>query len=233
MCGRFTLAKDAKQLAKEIPADLPVEPRLSPRYNIAPTQPVAAWVRDPVCRMEVFTWGLVPPWAKDPSFGAKCINARAETLAEKAAFKVAYRRKRCLIPADGWIEWKRGSGPPPHPVRFHRKDNRAFTFAGLWEEWHDKEGGMILSCSIITTRPHSLARKIHPRMPAVLREEDLDPWLDPNTPLRDLPRILEPVTADDFTFDWVSTAINKAGTESPDLIKPTAPGERPDQPELF
>lgn len=232
MCGRFTLAKDAKQLAEEIP-DLPVEPRLSPRFNIAPTQPVAAWVRDPAVRMEVFTWGLVPPWARDPSFGSKCINARAETLPEKAAFKTAYRRKRCLIPADGWIEWKRGSGPPPHPVRFHRKDNCAFVFAGLWEEWHDKEGGMILSCTIITTRPNALARKIHPRMPAVLREEDLEPWLDPVTPLRDLPRMLEPVAADDFTFDWISTAINKAGVESPDLIRPTAPGQHPDQPELF
>ena len=160
MCGRFTLARSAAELQEQFP-ELPVEPRLAPRYNIAPSQPVVAWVRDPGPRMEVFSWGLVPSWARNPT--SRYLLARAETLADKAAFKSAYRRKRCLIPADGWYEWKSGSGPPPHPVRFRRKDNRAFAFAGLWEEWHDKEGGIILSCAIITTQPkdsvaHACAR---------------------------------------------------------------------------
>lgn len=231
MCGRFTLAKDARQLKKTF-KDLPVDPRIRPRYNIAPTQPVSAWIADPPPRLEVFSWGLVPPWARDPGFGAKCVNARAETLSEKASFKTPYRRKRCLVPADGWYEWKTERGRK-QPYRFHRRDDAAFVFAGLWEEWHDKQGGMILSCAIITTRPNRLARKIHPRMPAVLRDEDIGPWLDPNTRLRDLDRMLEPISADDFTVDPVSPAVNKATAEGPELIEPRAAPDQPTQGELF
>lgn len=232
MCGRFTLAKDAEKLRKAF-RPLPVNERIQPRYNIAPSQPVCAWVADPAPRMEIFSWGLIPPWARDPAFGMKCINARAETLMEKASFKTPYRRKRCLIPADGWYEWKRGTGKPRLPVRFRRRDEGCFAFAGLWEEWHDKEGGMILSCAVITTRPNALARKIHPRMPAVLRDEDQLSWLDGNRTIKELDRMLEPVPADEFTFDDVSPEVNRAGTESPELIRPWRPEPIPLQGELF
>jgi putative SOS response-associated peptidase YedK len=232
MCGRFTLAKDAKQLKKKFKG-FPVDARMRPRYNISPSQPVSGWVADPSPRLEIFSWGLIPPWAKDPSFGSKCINARAETLKEKATFKVPYRRKRCLIPADGWYEWKRGRTSPKQPVRFRRKDDQPFAFAGLWEEWHDRDGGMILSCTIITTRPNSLARRIHPRMPAVLREEEWLKWLSPLSLLPDLDRMLEPIAADDYTYDFVSPAVNRAGIESPDLILPWHPPPQGRQGELF
>lgn len=218
MCGRFTLAKDAKDLKRGFP-ELPVDARMRPRYNISPSQPVSAWLADPSPRLEIFSWGLIPPWSKDPAFGAKCINARAETLKEKASFKTAYRRKRCLIPADGWYEWMRGRGGAKLPVRFRRKDEEAFVFGGLWEEWHDKDGGMILSCTIITTRANALVRKVHPRMPVVMREEDLYAWLHPETREVDLDRMMEPIAADDFTFDRVSPDVNRAGVESPHLIE--------------
>ncbi len=228
MCGRFTLAKDAKALKQAFP-EVPVDARMRPRYNIAPTQPVSAWLADPGIRLEVFSWGLVPPWARDPAFGAKCINARAETLSEKASFKVPYRRKRCLIPADGWYEWMRGNGRGKQPVRFRREDQAPFVFAGLWEEWHDRDGGMILSCAIITTRANALVRRVHPRMPAVLREEDLPAWMDPETRLSDLDRMLEPIAADGFACDRVSPEVNRVGVEGPNLIRPWVPSAQPVQ----
>jgi putative SOS response-associated peptidase YedK len=183
--------------------------------------------------MEIFSWGLIPPWAKDPAFGAKCINARAETVAEKPSFKTPFRRKRCLIPADGWYEWKRTTGNRKQPYRFRRKDDQAFVFAGLWEEWHDKEGGMILSCTILTTRANLLARKIHPRMPVVLREEEWSEWLDPNTRQPDLFRMLEPIAGDDFTVEPVSTEVNRASAEGPHLLERVTLQEPPTQGELF
>ncbi len=231
MCGRFTLAKDASALRKTF-ANFPMDPRIQARYNIAPGQPVTAWLADPSPRMEIFTWGLIPPWAKDPAFGLKCINARGETLEEKASFRTPFRRKRCLIPADGWYEWKaEPSGKQPY--RFHRRDNAAFAFAGLWEEWHDREGGLILSCTVITTRPNRLARKIHPRMPAVLREEDWTDWLDPHAPPSDLKRMLEPVASDPFVVEPVSPRVNRSTEEGPELIEPYAAPDRPRQQELF
>jgi len=231
MPGRFTLAKDADQLKSSFP-DFPVDARLTPRFNIAPTQPVTAWVADPAVRMEIFTWGLIPPWEKDPGAGVKRINARAETLSERAGFKVAYRRKRCLIPVDGWYEWKT-TPSGKHPYRFRRRDGAAFAFAGLWEEWHDKEGGMILSCAVITTRPNALVRKFHARMPAVLREEDHAAWLNPTTLFKDLDRMLEPIPSDEFTVDPVSPEVNRAGVDHPGLILPWSSPEQPRQTELF
>lgn len=226
------MAKDAGQLKKTF-VDFPVDPRMRERYNIAPTQPVSGWVADPETRLEIFSWGLVPPWAKDPAFGAKCINARAETAAEKPSFKTPFRRKRCLIPADGWYEWKKAAGGGKQPYRFRRRDHGAFVFGGLWEEWHDKEGGMILSCAILTCRANRMARKIHPRMPVVIREEDWRGWLDPLTPMRGLFRMLEPISGDDFTVEPVSRRVNRAGAEGKELIQPIDPPSTAVQGELF
>jgi putative SOS response-associated peptidase YedK len=232
MCGRFTLAKDADALKKVFP-DFPVDPRLSPRRNIAPTQPVTAWVADPDLRMEILSWGLLPPWVKDPSPSAPLINARAETLADKASFRNAYRRKRCLIPADGWFEWTSAPDKRKWPQYFHRRDGQPFVFAGLWEEWHDREGGMVLSCAIITTRANALVRRIHPRMPAVLREEDVRPWIDPLTPMAELPRMVEPISAEDFEVHAVSPDLNRAGIDHPRLLAPWQPPDLPRQGDLF
>ncbi|NEN93744.1 MAG: SOS response-associated peptidase [Okeania sp. SIO3H1] len=231
MCGRFTLAKEAKVLRKTF-ADFPVDPRIQARYNITPGQPVTGWVSDPSLRMELFTWGLIPPWAKDPAFGMNCINARAETVQEKASFKIPFRRKRCMIPADGWYEWKVGP-QGKQPYYFRHRDETAFAFAGLWEEWHDREGGLVISCAVITTRPNRLARTIHPRMPAVLREEDWQAWLEPHASLQDLKRMLEPVASDPFLVQAVSPNVNRASEEGPELIEPYVAPQQPCQQELF
>ena len=234
MCGRFTLSRDAAGLKEAFPL-LPVLQRLQARYNVAPSQPVPAWLMDPTPRMELFSWGLVPHWAKSPDIGNRLINARAETLLEKPSFRGSFRRKRCAVPADGWYEWQSRPGKAKQPMWFHRRDRGPFAFAGLWDEWHDKEGGMILSCVIITTRPNELARRIHPRMPAVLREDDVMAWLDPNTQdTGELLRMLEPVASDEFAVHPVSSAVNRAGVEGADLIGKVEP--RPDppaQPDLF
>jgi putative SOS response-associated peptidase YedK len=232
MCGRFSLAKDDKALRQHF-TDLPLDPRIRARYNIAPTQPVVAWVADPVVRMEVFTWGLIPPWAKDPAFGAHCINAWAETVATKPSFKSAFLRKRCLIPADGWYEWKKNARGQKQPYWFHREDRDPFVFAGLWEEWHDREGGLILSCTVITTRANRLVRTVHPRMPAILREEEREAWLNPSTPAKDLFRLLEPVASDGWTADPVSMQVNSARAEGPELIQPVVLASPPVQGDLF
>lgn len=228
MCGRFTLAKEASELARAFPA-LPAPPRLARRYNIAPAQPVGAWIADPSPRWELFTWGLIPHWAKQPPERGGFINARAETAAEKPAFRDAFRRKRCLVPADGWYEWTRRDGRAV-PMYFDRVDGNPFVFAGLWDEWHDREGGMVLGLSILTTRPNALARRIHPRMPAILREEDVRGWIDPGTPPAELPRMLEPVAADGFRVREVNPAVNQVRAEGPALLDP--PPARPRQGEL-
>ncbi len=229
MCGRFTLAKDADALRRAFPG-LPVEPRIRARHNIAPTQPVVAWLADPVLRMDILTWGLVPPWAREP---APLLNARAETAAEKPSFRNAWRRKRCALPADGWFEWTAAPGGRRQPMYFHRRDGAPFVIAGLWEEWHDRDGGLVLGCALLTTRPNALARRVHPRMPALLRPEDLQPWLDPLTPAADLPRMLEPVPADDLTVHPVSPEVNRAGPDHPGLLLPWSPPALPQQTELF
>jgi len=222
MCGRFTLAKDARELAAAFP-QLPPPPRLARRYNIAPAQPVCAWMAAPLPVWEIFTWGLIPHWAKKPPERGGFINARAETAAEKPAFRDALRRKRCVVPADGWYEWLRRDGRAV-PYYFHRRDAAPFAFAGIWDEWHDTEGGMVPGLAILTTRPNALARRIHPRMPALLREEDIDAWLHPETPPHDLPRMLEPVAADGFELLEVNPAVNRVDQEGPHLLHPPPPG---------
>ncbi len=230
MCGRFSLSADVKEI-EQILEGLQVDERVQPRVNISPGQAVMAVVADPQPRCEFFQWGLIPPWAKEPAKGI--INARAETLSEKAAFKQAYRRKRCAIPADGWYEWKGVTSGKKQPWRFCRKDRNVFAMAGLWEEWHDKEGGYLLTVTIITTRPNQLARKIHHRMPALLREEDVLPWLSPVAESRDLSHILEPVAGDEWDLYKVNPALNRSGVENPEWVQEWTPPPEFKQPELF
>lgn len=177
MCGRYTLTTPPGELAdlfglEGSPPDLPAS------YNVAPTQEVAAVLADDgVRRMELLRWGLIPGWADDPAVGARMINARAETAAEKPSFRSAFRQRRCLIPADGFYEWqKTAAGKQPHLIRM--KDGAPFAFAGLWESWHQDGGPAIRSCAILTTRPNELVAGIHDRMPVILPQENYAPWLD-------------------------------------------------------
>lgn len=171
MCGRFSLTSSPAAISQHFGFDiqLPIEPR----YNIAPSQSILAIKanNEPV----MLRWGLIPSWAKDPAIGNKRINARAETVAEKPSFRSAYRSRRCLIPADGFYEWKR-KGTVKHPYHIRRDDHGLFCFAGLWEEWSSPKAS-ISSCTIITTDANSLLMPIHHRMPVVVQMSDYGTWL--------------------------------------------------------
>lgn len=169
MCGRFTLRVPAAELVEIF--RLLRRPDVQPRYNIAPTQPVAVVRRiDRGRELSMLRWGLVPSWAKDPKIGARMINARAETVATKPAFRTALRRRRCLVPADGFYEWAKSAGGTKQPHYITRRDGRPFAFAGLWESWDGPDGSSIESCTIVTTEANDLVGRIHDRMPVILSE---------------------------------------------------------------
>jgi putative SOS response-associated peptidase YedK len=180
MCGRYRLSAKERYLRDHF--GLEEDPAWMPRWNIAPTQPVAAIRQDakePKRTFGLLRWGLIPYWAKDPFIGFKTINAMSETAAEKPAFRDALRRRRCLIPADSFYEWEKIGPKEKQPYNFGMIDDSVFGFAGLWERWRDPAGNVVETCSILTVKPNSLVADVHDRMPAILRAEDYDLWLDP------------------------------------------------------
>ncbi len=221
MCGRFTLTLTGEQLSLAFPWPT-ANGDLTPRYNIAPSQMVAVVPNREEPQIESFRWGLIPSWAKDPSIGNRMINARAETLAEKPSFRTAYRRRRCLVLADGFYEWQSRPGQrtkTPYYVRLQSQD--AFAFAGLWETWRDPEGSWIPSCTIITTRPNELVEPIHNRMPVILRRDDYEQWLDPSEVQSSLLQpLLEPYPSSDMTAYPVSTLVNDPRNDLAECIVP-------------
>jgi putative SOS response-associated peptidase YedK len=221
MCGRFTMTVDPAQLRLAFPW-LDIREDWQPRYNIAPTQPVAVVPNRGDNRLDFFRWGLIPSWAKDPAIGNRMINARAETLAEKASFRNAYRRRRCLVLADGFYEWRADvSSKRKQPLYIRLKNGEPFGFAGLWEIWNSPDGSQILSCTIITTEPNELIREIHNRMPVILEQEAIPVWLDPaEKQPQDLQDLLTPYPADDLVAYPVSTLVNSPGNDTPQCILP-------------
>lgn len=222
MCGRFTLHHDTEAVAErfQVQETLVAPP---PRYNIAPTQPVAVVIQsDGTRRLDGFRWGLVPFWAKDDTIGNRLINARAETLREKPSFKHAIERRRCLIPADGFYEWKRLSDRRKEPMHIRRADGDLFAFAGLWEEWKDPESGQPLrTCTIITVPPNPLLSTIHDRMPAMLRPEDEALWLDtPGVAKEEALLLLQPYPDMAMEAYPVSRAVNTPAVDDPICIEP-------------
>ncbi|MEJ5314385.1 MULTISPECIES: SOS response-associated peptidase [Anaerolinea] len=219
MCGRFTLFLDAETLQEffgvsEIPADY------SPRYNIAPSQPVLAITNLYPRRMEWMRWGLIPSWAKDPSIGDRMINARAETLTEKPSFRTAFFRRRCLIPATGFYEWKpvpEGRGRVPYFIGL--KEYAPFAFAGLWDVWINEKGEKVSSCAIITCPANSLVAELHDRMPVMLDSQTMGRWLQ-ETAEASLKRLLVPFEPDRMMTYSVSRRVNTPTVDSPDLITP-------------
>ena len=179
MCGRYSLKSDPKKISSEFNIPEKETEKLKPRHNIAPAQPVAALIRDEKIKLDFLNWGLIPSWSKDPSIGARMINARCETLAEKPSFRGLLKSRRCLILADGFYEWKAiGKKKQPHYIRLKSQD--PFCFAGLWSEWASTDGSEIRSCAIITTQPNELMQEIHNRMPVILPREAREEWLDPS-----------------------------------------------------
>lgn len=221
MCGRFTLVADPNDLREIFPwLNIPHPPE--PRYNVAPTQPVAVIPNDGKHTLDYFNWGLIPSWAKDPSIGSRMINARAETLEEKPSFRSAFRRRRCLIPASGFYEWKSEPGQKAKtPIYIQQKNGKPFAFGGLWERWESPDGSTIFSCTIITTPPNDLVSQVHDRMPLILEQADHAVWLDPGEPPLDkLKTLLKPYPSEILQAYPVSKMVNKPDYDSPELIRP-------------
>jgi putative SOS response-associated peptidase YedK len=222
MCGRFSQAQIA-ELDREVFRLLEM-PALEPRYNIAPTQDVAV-IRQRANGervMQLLRWGLIPHWAKDPAIGNRMINARAETLATKPAFKRPFLRQRCLVPADGFYEWKR-TGTAKQPYYLRRSDGGPLAFAGLWDRWQEDSDAAIDSFTIVTTTPNDLVAPIHNRMPAILLPDRYDMWLDPeNRDVDDLGSLLGPYPAEEMTAYPVSRFVNNPRNEGPECVSPAS-----------
>jgi putative SOS response-associated peptidase YedK len=225
MCGRFVSATPPDQVAAYFGAEAP-EALLEPSYNVAPTNDVYAVLSDGTTRhVDAFHWGLVPRWAKDPKIGSKMINARAETLAEKNAYKSAFQKRRCIIPADGFYEWQKREGQrTKQPFFIHRPDGEPYAFAGLWEVWKGGDGEPLRSCTIITTTPNSEMAKIHNRMPVILPPEAWDTWLDREVQdLELLGKLLVPAPPHLIVLRPISTAVNNVRNDGPELTDEAEP----------
>jgi putative SOS response-associated peptidase YedK len=221
MCGRFTLFESEKALSREF--GVSGIPPLSPRYNIAPSQSVAA-VREAHAgtgrELVLLRWGLIPSWSKDPAIGNRLINARAETAREKPSFRNAFRRHRCLIPASGFYEWQRQErGKQPHFVRM--RDGKPFAFAGLWDRWESPDKDVIETCTILTTAANAVLAPIHDRMPVILPREAYARWLDPALQETDsLGPLLAPFPPDDLVAFPVSSRVNIPSVDDERCIAP-------------
>ena len=221
MCGRFSQGTPADILAQLFQlADIP---SWTPRYNIAPTQLVPTVVvtsEHPSRQFRAWRWGLIPSWAKDPSIGSRMINAQAETASTKPAFRAAFRRRRCLMLADGFYEWQQ-LGRRKQPFHVRMRDGTPFAFAGLREHWKGPDGAAIDSCTLLTTEPNDLIRTFHHRMPVILDPKEYDLWLDPGIqePQR-LQPLLRPYSSDDLAAYPVSTRVNNPANDTPDCIQP-------------
>jgi putative SOS response-associated peptidase YedK len=243
MCGRFTLRAPASVVAEQFA--LFAVPPFTPRFNIAPTQPAPVVRRikgsgvfvltqtrtdhlpgqtktpDPFIReLVALRWGLIPSWAKDASIGARLINARAETAAEKPAFRAAMRRRRCLVVADGFYEWQR-QGKAKQPFFIRLRDDRPFAFAGLWESWEASGEGPLETCTILTTEPNALVAPLHDRMPVILPPDVYDTWLDPaNEDTARLATLLRPYPAEEMDAYAVGPYVNSPTHEGAECIEP-------------
>jgi len=221
MCGRYAQRTDPKRLAKVF--GVAEAPGVEPRYNIAPTQDLLAVHQTADGReMTFYKWGLVPSWAKDTSMGVRLINARSETVEEKPAFRQAFKKRRCIIPADGFYEWQRTAGRK-QPFFFRMKDESPFGFAGLWERWEGSGSQAINSCAILTTEANEVLQPVHDRMPIILHPNDYELWLEGGEREQALLReLLRPYPADEMTGYPVSTLINSPSNKGPELIKQLA-----------
>lgn len=216
MCGRFSLTTQEDQIERLFNVEVDRKMYV-PRYNGAPTQNFGVITSDEPSKLSFLRWGLVPTWAKDPRDAARMINARAETVREKPAFRNAFVHRRCLIPADGFFEWKK-SGGSKQAWRIVMANGLTFAFAGIWEEWKDAEGRPLRTFSILTTSANELMKDIHDRMPVILPFSAYEPYL--NAPADKVAGLLLPYPAGEMTAFPVSALVNSPRNDSPDVIKP-------------
>lgn len=217
MCGRFTMTSPWELLKERFAVDI-AEQEYRLRYNAAPGQDLWVIPQTTPNQAQLFHWGLVPFWAKDPKIGNRLINARAETVAEKPAFRTPFRKHRCLVLADGFYEWDK-KGPRNVPYRVMLKDEQPFAFAGICDYWKDEKGKELKSFSIITTDANELIAKIHDRMPVILSKRDEKVWLDPALGINEAMKLLHPYPADEMKMYPVSTLVNKPENDLPEVIR--------------
>ncbi|HEX6142358.1 MAG TPA: SOS response-associated peptidase [Geminicoccaceae bacterium] len=221
MCGRYVLTSPLEAVHELF--DVPERPNLGARYNIAPSQevPIVRLTRDGAGReLALVRWGLIPHWAKDPSIGNRMINARVEGVASKPAFRDPFRRRRCLVPADGFYEWRK-DGRKRQPYLIRLKEGGLLAFAGLWDIWRDPEGQSIHSCTIITGPPNELVAPLHDRMPVILGRDDHQRWLaaDPE----EAGTLLRPCPSDWLECFPVSPRVGSPANDDPELVRPLPP----------
>jgi len=223
MCGRFTNNAKPEQIKTEFKVGAKNPNLFQPRFNIAPSQMIDV-VFEPESERIIsqLKWGLVPSWSKDAPTSKGLINARAETITEKPSFREAFKSRRCIIPASGFYEWQKKGTGAKQPFYFYLNDKEVFGFAGLWEEWLDKQTGELLeTCTIITTEANEVLKPVHDRMPVILKAESYDEWLDAK--LKDtnrLQELLKPYPAKEMDSHTVSRTVNIPDTDSADLITP-------------
>jgi putative SOS response-associated peptidase YedK len=222
MCGRYKLSR-RKQVVEEYFDCASGEEDWSPRFNIAPTQPVLVMrqnPKEPIRDLSLLRWGLVPSWAKDSSTAASMINARAETASTKPAFRDALKSRRCLIPADGFYEWVR-TGKAKQPYCFEVNEGELFAFAGIWDRWKDPSGDWVKTCSILTTTPNAVTAAVHDRMPVILDPDAYDVWLDPGmTNVAAASELLKPFDARLMRCNPVTTRINHVANDDQECSVP-------------
>lgn len=228
MCGRYSITTPTEAIQRVF--QVPERPNLPARYNVAPTQEV------PAVRLQtepddagggrhlvMLRWGLIPFWADDPAIGNRMINARAESAAGKPAFRAAFKRRRCLLVADGFYEWKKPAAPAgrKQPYRVQLQSGEPFGLAGLWERWTNPDDQSVVeSCTILTAEANELCRPIHPRMPVILRPDAFDAWLDAETDPDAAQALLRPHPSEGMTAYPVSTKVNAVANDGPELIEP-------------
>ncbi|MBK1698825.1 SOS response-associated peptidase [Rhodovibrio salinarum] len=236
MCGRYSITSPPDTIQRIF--QVPELPNLPARYNVAPTQDVPV-VRvggdqegpeaDGGRHLVQLRWGLVPFWADDPSIGVKMINARADSASDKPAFRAAFRRRRCLVVADGFYEWQAAAekGQRKQPYRIEFQDRRPFGFAGLWERWTDPQTQSVLeTCTILTTEANDALKPIHPRMPVILAPEAFDAWLAPESNLETAKTLLRSDPGEDLTAYPISTRVNAVKNDDPALLEPLETDDR-------
>ena len=226
MCGRFSITTAPEALRGMF--DYENFPNLEPRYNVSPTQMIAIIRKIDSGRKELVMvrWGLIPAWAKDAAYAARMINARAETIMEKPSFREAFSKRRCLIPADGFYEWRIQSNLK-QPYRIGMEDGSVFAFAALWEKWKAKQSGYgfeegeeIETVSIITTHANKKLKNIHHRMPVILHPEDFDTWLTPANDTIKCQKLLQPFPSEPMAFYRVAQTVNNPRNDNPKCIEP-------------
>ncbi len=221
MCGRYSLGKTKKELEERFGAELLTE--FKPRYNIAPTQLVPVITSDSPKGFSFFYWGITPDFGKNKPVTQKLINARAETVTEKPTFKKSFESRRCLIPADGFFEWKKIGKKTKTPFRFTLHHDALFSFAGIWEEYENEKGEINHTFVILTTNPNSLVQEVHDRMPVILSPTDEKKWLDKYSSEQELLEIIQPYPADEMVSYTVSPLVNQVQNDQPAIIRRTLP----------